>query len=110
MTITGESETPLLDTVRVITEVSLGNAQLPWREVVLVRLACLVAVDAPRASYAYNLTGPAASELSQQDVEAVLVAAAPLVGTARIASAADRIAEAMGYPISVFDQVLRASD
>ena len=107
MTITGESETPLFDTVMAMTEASLGNAQLPWREVVLVRLACLIAIDAPRASYAYNLTGPAASELSQQDVEAVLVAAAPLVGTARIAAAADRIAEAMGYPISVFDQALR---
>ena len=107
MTITGESETPLFDTVMAMTEASLGNAQLPWREVVLVRIACLIAIDAPRASYAYNLAGPAASELSQQDVEAVLVAAAPLVGTARIAAAADRIAEAMGYPISVFDQALR---
>lgn len=106
-TTTSESGTPLLDTVSTMTSASLGNAQLPWREVVLVRLACLIAVDAPRASYAYNLTGPAAQQLSQEDVEAVLVAAAPLVGTARIAAAADRIAEALGYPISVFDQMLR---
>ena len=108
MTVTGESNAPLLDTVTAMTQASLGNAQLPWREVVLVRLACLVAVGAPRTSYAYNQSGPAASQLSQEDVEAVLVAAAPLVGTARIAAAADRIAEALGYPISVFDQVVRA--
>ena len=107
MTITGEHDTPLLETIAGMTRSSLDNVRLPAREVLLVRLACLVAGDAPRASYVYNLTSPAGAELSQADVEAVLVASAPLVGTARIASAADRIAEAMGYPISVFDQMAR---
>lgn len=105
MTAVDQGSTPLLETLTAMTRASLANAGLPDREVLLVRLACLVATDAPRASYAYNLTG--AQTLTPGEVEAVLVAAAPLVGTARIASAADRISEALGYPISVPDQMAR---
>jgi hypothetical protein len=103
MTVTHEDGSPLIRTIRTMTQVSVGNAALPGREVLLVRLACLIAGEASGTSYLYNLAGPAAPALSAEEVEAVLVAAAPLVGTARVVIAAERIAEAMGYPISVMD-------
>jgi hypothetical protein len=107
MVMADQGGTPLLDTMTAMTRASLDHARLPDREVLLVRLACLVATDAPRASYAYNLTGMGGPVLTAAEVESVLVAAAPLVGTARIAAAADRIAEALGYPISIPDQMAR---
>lgn len=107
MTITGESDAPLLRTIRTMTSASLDNAVLPSREILLVRLACLIALDAPRASYVFNLAGSGFPVLTAEEVESVLTAAAPLVGTARVASASECIAEAMGYAISVHDLMAR---
>jgi hypothetical protein len=103
MTVTHEDGSPLIRTIRAMTDVSVANANLADREVLLVRLACLIAGDASPTSYLYNLAGPSAPALSVEEVEAVLVAAAPLVGTARVVIAAERISEAMAYPISVMD-------
>jgi len=103
-----EGGSPLLTTISTMTSTSIQQADLEQREILLVRLACLVALDAGRASYLYNLAGPSAPALRPQEVEAVLVAAAPLLGTARVVSAAERISEALGYAISVPD--LMASD
>ena len=103
MTTTFEGGSPLIRTIRTMTEVSVGNAALAERELLLVRLACLIAGDASGSSYLYNLAGLAAPALTVDEVEAVLVAAAPLVGTARVVLAAELIADALGYPISVHD-------
>jgi 4-carboxymuconolactone decarboxylase len=103
MTTVAEGGTPLLDTLRQMTEVSLRNAALAPRELLLVRLACLIASDASGSSFLYNLAGPSAPALTADEVQAVLTAAAPLVGTARTVTAAERIAEATGYAISVHD-------
>jgi len=108
MTTTHADGSPLIRTIRTMTEVSMGSADLPERELLLVRLACLIATEASGTSYLYNLAGPAGPALTAPEVEAVLVAAAPLVGTARVVLAAERIAEALGYPISVVD--LMAAD
>jgi hypothetical protein len=94
---------PLISTITTMTRQSKQDANLPDREVLLVRLACLIAMDASGSSYLYNLTGDTEPALTPAEVEAVLVAAAPLVGTSRIVTAAERIAEAMGFPISVHD-------
>ena len=103
MTAVTEGASPLISTIVTMTRASRENARLPEREVMLVRLACLIAGDASDASYLYNLAGPSGPALTVEEVEAVLVAAAPLVGTARVVLAAERIASAMGYPISVMD-------
>jgi hypothetical protein len=103
MTTVSEGSSPLIGTLRAMTQTSLGNADLLPREVVLIRLACLIASDASRASFLYNLAGPAAPALTAQEIESVLVAAAPLVGTARVVTAAERIAEATGFAVSVHD-------
>ena len=56
----------------------------------LVRVAALVAVDAPAASDPLNLG--AASELGfgAEEIQGVLTAVAPIVGTARVVSASGK--------------------
>jgi hypothetical protein len=103
MTTIHEGGSPLVSTIRTMTDVSVANTGLAPREVLLVRLACLIASGASGSSYLYNLAGPSAPALSAAEVESVLVATAPLVGTATVVTAAERIADALGYPISVHD-------
>ena len=50
-------ETPVLDTLADLTAASLEHNSLVPRELMLVRLAALIAVDAPPASYLAN-AGP----------------------------------------------------
>ena len=67
----------------------------------LVRIAALAAVDARPVSYLAHV-GPAAEVgVTVEDVQNVLVAVAPIVGTARVMSAAANIAEALGVAIAV---------
>ena len=98
-----QSGSPLINTIMTMTQASRENSDLRSREIMLIRLSCLIAGDATEGSYLYNLAGPDGPALTASEVEAVLVAAAPLVGTARIVMAAERIASAMDYPISVLD-------
>ena len=53
----------------------------------LVRIAALVAVDAPPASYLLNLGAASELGIDAEQVRGVLAAIAPIVGTARVASA-----------------------
>ena len=48
------AETPVLDTLADITAISLERCALPPRELMLARIAALIAVDAPPASYMAN--------------------------------------------------------
>ena len=54
-----DSDTPVMDTLALMTAASLENSDLPPREFMIARIAALAAVDAPAASYALNV-GPAA--------------------------------------------------
>ena len=45
-----EDETPVSDTLAVMTATSLENSDLSPRELMIARVAALVAVDAPAAS------------------------------------------------------------
>jgi hypothetical protein len=93
--------TPVEDTLELMTAASIANCRLGGRELMLVRLATLVALDAPAASYLVNI-GPAAdSGLTLEDAQDVLVAMAPIVGTARVASAVIRMSEALGIIIGL---------
>ena len=92
-------DTPVLDLLASMTADSLEASSLDSEELMLVRLAALVAVDAPPASYLLNLG--AASELGfgVEDVQGVLAAVAPIVGTARVASATGNIVRALGFAL-----------
>ncbi len=89
------SETPLLDLLGAMTLESIEVSSLDPSELMLVRVAALVAVDAPAVSYATNLEAIASVGIDVERVRGVLAAVAPIVGTARVASAIGKIAEAL---------------
>ena len=103
------AETPVLDTILEINSASIGHTQLVPRELMLARFAALAAVDAPPASYLANLGAAADSGVTAQDVQDVLVAVAPVVGTARVVSAAGNVTRALGFAIAVAEEDAAAS-
>jgi Carboxymuconolactone decarboxylase family len=103
-----DTETPVRDTVAAMTLASLENSDLAPRELMIARMAALVALDAPAASYALNIEVAADAGLSMDDIEDVLVAVAPVVGTTRITSAVGSIAEGLGLVIALAEAELEA--
>ena len=96
-------ETPVLDTLVDITAASLEHNSLPPRELMLVRIAALIAVDAPAASYLANAGAAADSGITADDIQAVMIGVAPVVGTPRVVSAGGNILQALGLAIAVAD-------
>ena len=94
-------ERPVLDLLASMTEDSLEASNLDPETLMLVRVAALVAVDASAASYLLNLG--AASELGfgADEIQGVLTAVAPIVGTARVVSAAGKMMKALGIAIEI---------
>ena len=95
------SETPVLDLLATMTADSLKASSLEPRAIALVRLAALVASDAPAASYALNLAAASELGLDAEDVRGVLTAVAPITGTTRVVAATGRIVEAIDVAIEV---------
>src|SRR5689334_1000260 len=96
---TGPSETPVLDTLAAMTAESVARTGLDANSLLAVRIAALVAVDAPVASYVMHV-GPAMDAgVTVEQVQDILVAVAPIVGGPRTVSAAAKIAEAVGVVI-----------
>jgi alkylhydroperoxidase/carboxymuconolactone decarboxylase family protein YurZ len=94
-------ERPVLETIAAMTAASLERCDLAPDALLLVRIAALAAVDARPVSYLAHI-GPAADlGVTLEDVQNVLVAVAPIVGTARVMSAAVNITEALGFAIAV---------
>lgn len=94
-------ERPVLDLLASMTADSLEASNLDSETLMLVRLAALVAVDASAASYLLNLG--AASELGfgAEEIQGVLTAVAPIVGTARVVSASGKMIKALGIAIEI---------
>lgn len=95
------AETPVLDTLADITAVSLEHCSLAPRELMLARIAALIAVDAPAASYLANAGAAADSGVTADDIQAVMIGVAPVVGTPRVVAAAGNILRALGFEIMV---------
>jgi alkylhydroperoxidase/carboxymuconolactone decarboxylase family protein YurZ len=95
------SDTAVLDTLVDLTAVSVDHSSLPTRDFMIVRLAALIAVDAPPASYLANADAAEKSGITADDIQEVMIAIAPIVGTARVVSAAGKILRAMGLAIAV---------
>ena len=90
------SETPISDLLATMTAASIDVSGLDEQSLMLVRLAALVAVDAPPASYLLNLGAASEMGIDEGRVRDVLAAVAPIVGTTRIVSATGNIARALG--------------
>ena len=94
-------ETPIQDTLELMTAASIENCRLDARELMLVRLAALVAVDAPSPSYVMSIGAAAVSDpgITLEDAQDILVAVAPIVGTTRVVSATVNMGKALGFVI-----------
>ena len=77
------------------------GASCPAREHVIARLAALVAVNAPASSYLMNAGAAVEVGITVADVQSILIAVAPVVGTPRVVSAAGNIAQALGLAVAL---------
>ena len=100
------SQYPVLDLLATMTTASIEASSLDADTLALVRIAALAAVDAPTVSYLMNLAVAGEVGVDAEQVRGVLAAIAPIVGTARIASATVKIVEALEIAIEVaeFDE------
>jgi len=98
-----KGQSPVLETLADINAVSLERTELDPATLILVRLAALVAMDAPPSSYLMHI-GPAADVgVTVDQAQDVLVAVAPIVGTPRTMAAASKIVEALGLAIDLME-------
>jgi 4-carboxymuconolactone decarboxylase len=95
------SDTPILDLLGRMTADSMQTSTLDEQTLMLVRVAALVAVDAPPASYLLNLGAAGEVGVTSDQVTGVLSAVAPIVGTTRVVAAAGRMVKALGAAVEL---------
>jgi alkylhydroperoxidase/carboxymuconolactone decarboxylase family protein YurZ len=105
-----QGDTPVVDVLADMTAASLERSTLDPKTLILVRLAALASVDAPPVSYLTNLAAGGEVGVEAEDVQQVLIGIAPVVGTARVASAAGKMARALGFAIAVADEELEEEE
>ena len=103
-------DTPVLDLLADMTAASLAASSLDPQTLALVRVPALVALDAPPVSYILNLEAAADLGIDPERVRGVLAAIAPIVGTARVASATSKIVEALAIEIEIAELVAEQAD
>ena len=103
-------ETQVLDLLAGMTAASIEASSLDLNTLVLVRIAALVAVDAPPVSYALNLEAAGDLEIDPEQVRGVLAAVAPIVGTARVVSATGKIVRALEFELEVAELEAEAGE
>ncbi|SEL40032.1 carboxymuconolactone decarboxylase family protein [Streptacidiphilus jiangxiensis] len=100
---TAMSETPVLDTLAAMTIDSLERCGLDEKTLMCTRIAALAAMDAPAISYLAHIGPAMEAGMTAEQLQDVLVAVAPIVGTARVMAAAGHITQALGIAIAVAD-------
>ena len=94
-------DTPILNLLTSMTADSLEATTLDSDTLMLVRIAALVAVDAPPASYLLNISAAGDAGVDEAQIEGVLAAIAPIVGTTRVVSAVGNLARALDLKLSL---------
>ena len=102
------SDTSVLDTIAAMTLDSLERCGLDDHTTLLVRIAALAAVDAKPVSYLAHIDAAVDAGMTIEEVQNVLIAVAPIIGTPRVMSAAIGISEALGVAIAVVEAELDA--
>ncbi|MFJ5552378.1 MULTISPECIES: carboxymuconolactone decarboxylase family protein [unclassified Streptomyces] len=102
------SDTPVLDTIAAMTIDSLEHCHMDERTLILARLAALVAMDAPAISYMAHINPAIKADFTVEQLQDLLVAIAPVVGTARVMSAAGHIAQAFGVAMAMAESEAEA--
>jgi alkylhydroperoxidase/carboxymuconolactone decarboxylase family protein YurZ len=101
-------ETPVLDTIAAMTLASVERCDLDLDALLLVRIAALAAVDAKPASYLLHVGPAVEAGVTIDQVQDVLVAIAPIIGTAKVMSASMAITEALGVAIEIIEAEMDA--
>ncbi|HTO25056.1 MAG TPA: carboxymuconolactone decarboxylase family protein [Gaiellaceae bacterium] len=96
-----DSDSPILSLLASMNLAGIEASSLDAQTMMLVRLAALVAVDAPPISYVLNLQMAGDVDVSAEEVEGMLAAIAPIVGSARVAAAAGNVVRALGLEIAL---------
>jgi alkylhydroperoxidase/carboxymuconolactone decarboxylase family protein YurZ len=65
----------------------------------LVRIGALIALDAPPAAYMSSVEAALGAGATETEIVGTLIAALPVVGIARIVSAASNLGLALGYDV-----------
>lgn len=97
-------EMDMLETAVGLREIDLGATGLDARTFALVKIAALIALDAPPASYAWQVTNALAEGATPEDITGVLRAVAPQVGGPRVVAAAPEIMLALGLELPEIEE------
>jgi alkylhydroperoxidase/carboxymuconolactone decarboxylase family protein YurZ len=76
-----------------------GRSGLDGRSYALVKLAALIALDAPPASYVWQVGNALAEGATPEDLVGVLIAIAPQVGGPKLVAAAPELMLALGLTL-----------
>ena len=106
----GSVETPVMDLLEVMTAASIEVSDLDARSLMLVRIAALIAMDAPPASYLLNLEVDGELDVDAEQVRDVLAAVAPIVGTPRIVAATGNIMKALAIELEALELEAEAAE
>jgi 4-carboxymuconolactone decarboxylase len=100
-TLTGVAtgDVSLLEEILGLREAQMEAVGLDSRTFGLVKIAALIALDAPPASYAWQIGNALNDGASPEDILAVLRAVAPQVGGPRVVAAAPEIMLALGLDL-----------
>jgi 4-carboxymuconolactone decarboxylase len=98
---TEDTASPILDLLADMNLAGIEASSLDAETLMLVRLAALVCVDAAPVSYMLNMRMAGETEVSPEDIQGMLAAIAPIVGSARVASAAGKMVRALGIELSL---------
>ena len=80
--------------------VSAAVSELDPRSQAFARLGALVAVDAAPPSYMSAVEGAELAGVTREEIVGTLIAVLPVVGAARIVSAAPNLGLALGYDVA----------
>jgi 4-carboxymuconolactone decarboxylase len=88
-----------LETAVGLREAQLEATGLDARTFALAKVAALIAMDAPPASYAWQVANALADGATPEDLLGVLRAVAPQVGMPRVVAAAPELMLALGLQL-----------
>jgi alkylhydroperoxidase/carboxymuconolactone decarboxylase family protein YurZ len=77
-----------------------AKSGLDGRAYALVKLAALIALDAPPASYVWQVANAIAEGATPEDLVGVLIAIAPQVGGPKVVAAAPELMVALGLTLA----------
>ena len=89
----------VLETAIGLRELNREGSGLDGRTFSLVKIATLIALDAPPASYAWQVANALEEGVTPEEILGVLRAVAPQVGGPRVIAAGPEIMLALGLPL-----------